>query len=147
MLVVDGWEEAYTARFSGAGGSKGDRPIVVSYASSPPAEVIFAGRELDEAPTAVVASTCFRQVELAGVLRGARNPEGARELIDFMLSPAFQKDVPLSMFVFPVREGVALPPEFERFAVVPAHPLELSPARIGRNRDRWISEWTEIVLR
>ena len=147
VLVVDGWEEAYTARFSGAGGSKGDRPIVVSYASSPPAEVILAGRELDEAPTAVVASTCFRQVELAGVLRGARNPEGARELIDFMLSPAFQEDVPLSMFVFPVREGVALPPEFERFAVVPEHPLELSPALIGRNRDRWISEWTEIVLR
>ena len=78
VLVVDGWEEAYTARFSGAGGSKGDRPIVVSYASSPPAEVIFAGRQLDEAPTAVVASTCFRQVELAGVLRGARNPEGAQ---------------------------------------------------------------------
>ena len=134
-------------RFSGASGSKGDRPIVVSYASSPPVEVIFAGRELDEAPTAVVASTCFRQVELAGVLRGARNPEGARKLIDFMLSPRFQRDVPGSMFVFPVRKGVPLPPEFERFAVVPAHPLELPAEQIGRNRDRWIKEWTEIVLR
>jgi len=147
VLVVDGWEEAYTARFSGASGSRGDRPIVVSYASSPPAEVVFAGRPLQEAPTAVVASTCFRQVELAGILRGARNEEGARKLIDFMLSPAFQGDVPLSMFVFPVREGVRLPPEFERFAVVPARPLELSPQVIGANRDRWIREWTEIVLR
>ncbi len=147
VLVVDGWEEAYTARFSGASGSRGDRPIVVSYASSPPAEVVFAGRSLEEAPTAVVASTCFRQVELAGILRGARNEEGARKLIDFMLSPAFQGDVPLSMFVFPVREGVRLPPEFERFAVVPARPLELSPQVIGANRDRWIREWTEIVLR
>ena len=147
VLVVDGWEEAYTARFSGASGSRGDRPIVVSYASSPPAEVVFAGRSLEEAPTAVVASTCFRQVELAGILRGARNEEGARKLIDFMLSPAFQADVPLSMFVFPVREGVRLPPEFERFAVVPARPLELSPQVIGANRDRWIREWTEIVLR
>ncbi len=146
VLVVDGWEDAYTVRFSGSSG-KGKRPIVVSYASSPPAEVISAGRELAEAPTAVVESTCFRQVELAGVLRGARNPDGARELVDFMLSPAFQRDVPLTMFVFPVREGVALPPEFERHAVVPAHPLELSPAQIGRNRDRWIEEWTEIVLR
>ena len=147
VLVVDGWEEAYTARFSGSSGSKGKRPIVVSYASSPAAEVIFAGKELDEAPTAVVASTCFRQIELAGVLRGARNPAGARRLIDFMLSPAFQRDVPLSMFVLPVRDGVALPPEFERFAVVPALPLDLPPAQIGRNRDRWIREWTEIVLR
>jgi len=147
MLVVDGWEEAYTQRFSGAGGSKGDRPIVVSYASSPPAEVIFAGEKLDEAPTAVVASTCFRQVELAGVLRGTRNEEGARALIDFMLSPRFQRDVPGSMFVFPVREGTPLPPEFERFAVVPERPLELPPAEIGANRDRWIREWTDVVLR
>ena len=147
VLVVDGWEEAYTARFSGAGGGKGDRPIVVSYASSPPAEVIFAGRKLEKAPTAVVGSTCFRQVELAGVLRGARNPDGARRLIDFMLSPAFQRDVPLSMLVFPVRDGLALPPEFVRYAVVPERPLELPPNEIGRNRDRWIREWTETVLR
>ncbi|MEJ7792103.1 MAG: thiamine ABC transporter substrate-binding protein [Gaiellaceae bacterium] len=147
VLIVDGWEEAYTARFSGASGSKGKRPIVVSYASSPAAEVIFAGKPVDEAPTAVVETTCFRQVELAGILRGARNEEGAKKLIDFMLSPRFQRDVPLSMFVFPVREGVELPPEFEKFAVVPAKPLELTPEEIGRNRDRWIREWTEIALR
>lgn len=147
VLVVDGWEEAYTARFSGSAGSTGNRPIVVSYASSPPAEVIFAGKPLDEAPTAVVESSCFRQVELAGILRGARNEEGARKLIDFMLSPAFQRDIPLSMFVFPVREGVPLPPAFVEWAVVPERPLELSPEEIGRNRDRWIREWTDVVLR
>ena len=147
VLVVDGWEEAYTARFSGSSGSKGRRPIVVSYASSPPAEVIFAGKPLQKAPTAVVQSTCFRQLELAGILRGARNEEGARRLIDFMLSPRFQRDVPLSMFVFPVREGVALPPEFVKWAVVPERPLELAPEVIGHNRDRWIREWTSVVLR
>lgn len=147
VLVVDGWEEAYTARFSGSAGSTGNRPIVVSYASSPPAEVIFAGKPLDEAPTAVVESSCFRQVELAGILRGARNENGARKLIDFMLSSAFQRDIPLSMFVFPVREGVPLPPAFVEWAVVPERPLELSPEEIGRNRDRWIREWTDVVLR
>jgi thiamine transport system substrate-binding protein len=147
VLVVDGWEEAYTARFSGSAGSTGKRPIVVSYASSPPAEVIFAGKPLEQAPTEVVESTCFRQVELAGVLRGARNEAGARKLIDFMLSPAFQRDVPLSMFVFPVREDVPLPPEFVRWAVVPEHPLQLPAATIGHNRDRWIQEWTAVVLR
>jgi thiamine transport system substrate-binding protein len=146
VLVVDGWEEAYTVRFSGSSG-KGNRPIVVSYASSPPAEVIFAGRKLAEAPTAVVESTCFRQVELAGVLRGARNEQGARRLIDFMLSPAFQRDVPLSMFVFPVREGVRLPAAFATYAVVPQSPLELPPNVIGANRDAWIDEWTDVVLR
>jgi thiamine transport system substrate-binding protein len=146
VLVVDGWEEAYTVRFSGSSG-KGNRPIVVSYASSPAAEVAFAGKALQEAPTAVVESTCFRQVELAGVLRGARNEEGARKLIDFMLTPTFQRDVPLSMFVFPVREGVRLPKVFAKYAVVPQSPLELPPGLIGSNRDAWIRQWTDIVLR
>ena len=146
LLVVDGWEEAYNVRFSGSAG-KGDRPIVVSYASSPPAEVIFRTPRPDEAPTAVVESSCFRQIEFAGVLRGARNEEGARKLIDFMLSKRFQEDVPLSMFVFPVVRDAILPPEFEQFAVVPPAPLELPPAEIEANRDRWVDEWTDIVIR
>lgn len=147
VLVVDGWEEAYTVRFSGASGSSGKRPIVVSYASSPPAEVIFRTPRPKEAPTGVVERSCFRQVELAGVLRGARNEEGAKKLIDFMLQKRFQEDVPLQMFVFPVLEDAALPPAFEKFAVVPKAPLELPPEEIEANRERWVDEWTQIVLR
>jgi thiamine transport system substrate-binding protein len=147
VLVVDGWEEAYTARFSGAAGSSGNRPIVVSYASSPPAEVIFRTPRPEEAPTAVVESSCFRQIELAGILRGARNEAGARKLVDFLLSRRFQEDIPLSMFVFPVNRDAELPPEFERHAVVPETPLELPPEEIEANRDAWIDEWTRIVLR
>jgi len=147
VLVVDGWEEAYSARFSGAAGSSGNRPIVVSYASSPPAEVIFRTPKPADAPTAVLEDSCFRQVEFAGVLRGARNEDGARKLVDFMLSERFQEDIPLSMFVFPVNPAADLPPEFARFAVIPKSPLELSPEEIGANRDRWVREWTSIVLR
>ena len=147
VLVVDGWEEAYTARFSGAGGSKGKLPIVVSYATSPAAEVIFAATPPATAPTAVVTDSCFRQIELAGVLKGAKNVEGAHALIDFMLSRRFQEAVPNSMFVLPVRNGTPVPDAFRRYAVSPAHPLELSASEIGRNRDRWIDEWTQTVLR
>jgi len=146
VLVVDGWEEAYNVRFSGSAG-KGDRPIVVSYASSPPAEVIFGVPRPKDAPTAVVEDSCFSQIELAGVLRGARNEDGARELVDFLLSTRFQEDIPLSMFVFPVNREAMLPPEFETFAVVPESPLELPPEEIEANRDRWVKEWTSIVLR
>ena len=147
VLVVDGWEDAYYARFSGSAGSKGTRPIVVSYASSPPAEVIFRDPRPADAPTGVVERSCFRQVELAGVLRGARNEEGARKLVDFMLSERFQADIPLQMFVFPARVGTDLPPEFEQFAVVPEDPLDLPPHEIEANRERWVDEWTDIVVR
>jgi len=146
VLVVDGWEEAYNVRFSGSAG-RGDRPVVVSYASSPPAEVIFRTPRPSEAPTAVIEDSCFRQIEFAGILSGARNERGARKLIDFMLSKRFQEDIPLSMFVFPVTRGAALPPEFEEHAVVPSDPLDLRPEEIEANRDRWVKEWTDIVIR
>jgi thiamine transport system substrate-binding protein len=147
VLVVDGWEEAYNVRFSGSSAGRGDRPIVVSYASSPPAEVIFRTPRPKAAPTAVIEDSCFRQIEFAGVLRGAANEEGARKLMDFFLSRRFQEDVPLSMFVFPVHRRAELPPEFVEFAVVPANPLELPPEQIEANRDAWVKEWTRIVLR
>jgi thiamine transport system substrate-binding protein len=147
VLVADGWEEAYTARFSAAAGSKGNRPIVVSYASSPPAEVIYRTPRPSTAPTAVIEDSCFRQIEFAGVLRGARNEDGARKLVDFMLSKRFQEDIPLAMFVFPVNPHAQLPRAFERFAVVPERPLDLPPDQIEANRDDWIKEWTDIVVR
>lgn len=147
VLAVDGWEEAYTQEFSGAAGSPGKRPIVVSYATSPAAEVIFSSKPLDASPTAAVEDGCYRQVEYAGILRGARNEDGARRLIDFMLSERFQADVPGSMFVYPVREGVALPEAFVEHAIVPAEPLQLPADEIAANRDRWVARWTEIVVR
>ena len=81
MKVVDGWEQAYNEEFSGSAGgkkAKADRPLVVSYASSPPAEVIYADPRPKTAPTGVVTGTCFRQVEYAGLLSNARTPRAAR---------------------------------------------------------------------
>jgi thiamine transport system substrate-binding protein len=147
VLVVDGWETAYTSEFSGAAGSDGDRPLVVSYASSPAAEVYFADPPPEQAPTVNLDRTCFRQVEFAGVLRGAANPTGARRLVDFMLSRRFQQDVPLSMFVYPAVADTPLPEVFTSFAAVPAAPADLSPAEIGDHRDEWIQAWTDHVLR
>lgn len=146
VRVVDGWETAYNVVFSGSAG-RGDRPIVVSYASSPPAEVIFRTPRPKVAPTAVVVDSCFRQIEFAGILRGARNEDGARELLDFMLSKRFQEDIPLGMFVFPVSKEAELPRVFAEHAVVPEDPLELAPDAIEANRERWVDEWTRLVLR
>jgi thiamine transport system substrate-binding protein len=147
VVAVDGWEEAYTQQFSGAAGSPGKRPIVVSYASSPAAEVIFASKTPSTAPTAAVEDGCYRQVEYAGILRGADNVDGAKKLIDFMLSERFQADVPGSMFVYPVRSGVPLPEAFAKYAVVPKDPLQLSREEVDANRDRWVARWTDIVVR
>lgn len=140
--VVDSWTAAYYESFSYAGG---DRPLVVSYGSSPPFEVLFAAEPIDTAPTGVVDETCFRQVEFAGVLAGTDAPEAARQLVDFLVSERFQREVPLNLFVFPANESVELDPAFVEFATIPDDPLSLDPAAIDANRATWIDEWSTIV--
>ena len=144
VLVSAGWEDAYYGSFSGGSGA-GDRPIVVSYASSPPAEVIFADPPVTEAPTGVVEAGCFRQIEFAGILAGTEVEGAAQELVDFMLSIEFQEDIPLNMFVFPANEDATLPAEFIEYTIVPESPATLSPDEIDANRSRWIEEWAEVV--
>jgi thiamine transport system substrate-binding protein len=147
VLVTDGWEDAYWGHFTYA--SDGDRPIVVSYASSPPVEVHFSEEEFEEAPTGVVTApcSCFRQVEFVGILRGTRNRDLAEAWVDFMLGTTFQEDIPLHMFVFPANQNAALPDVFARFAVIPERTAMVDPAEIEANRETWIEQWTEVVLR
>jgi thiamine transport system substrate-binding protein len=145
VAIVGDWGTAYYGSFSGAG--DGDRPLVVSYASSPAAEVIFADPPVDHGSTGVIEAGCFRQVEYAGILRGTSNPAGARALIDFMLGLPFQESVATGMFVFPVRPDAELPAVFLENAIVPAEPASLNPAEIEANRDRWLKAWTDVVLR
>jgi len=141
VKVTGGWTDAYTVDFSGSSG-KGPRPLVVSYASSPPAEVTDPTLP---APTGSLPDTCFRQVEYAGVLAGAKNPAGAQQVIDFLLSPEFQASVPEAMYVYPVQAATPLPASWEQFAPVTAEPAGLDPADIAANRDTWISEWSDLL--
>lgn len=143
VLVVDGWTEAYVGAFTGG---EGDRPLVVSYSTSPPAEIVYAAEPKPSAPsTSVMLDGCYRQVEFAGVLRGAAQPDAARAVVDWMLSPEVQADVPLSMFVFPARADVVLPEVFTDFVVRPQTPSELDPALIEANRAAWIEQWSQIA--
>jgi thiamine transport system substrate-binding protein len=148
VLIVNDWETAYYSEFSG-GTSEGARPIVVSYASSPPFEVIYAEEPI-EAPTtaAVVADdTCFRQIEFVGILTGTERRRLAEAWVDFMLSPTFQEDIPLQMFVFPVNPEAKLDETFVRYLKVPEKPVTISPDLIAEKREAWIQEWTEAILR
>ena len=144
VSVTAGWESAYYGEFVAGGGP---RSMVVSYASSPPAEVIFADPPVDTAPTGVLDDTCYRQIEFAGILAGSDNVAGAQALIDFMLTPTWQNDVPLSMFVYPVLQGAVLPAEFIEHSSPAEHPYMLDPAEVEANRNAWTDRWVEIVLR
>ena len=144
VSVTAGWSDAYYGEFIAGGG---DRSVVVSYASSPPAEVIFADPPIEAAPTGVMTDSCYRQIEFAGILSGSDNEAGAQALIDFMLSETWQNDVPLNMFVYPVIDGATLPLAFVEHTAIPDNPHMIDPAEIEANRDAWTERWVEIVLR
>jgi thiamine transport system substrate-binding protein len=146
VSVVNDWETAYYTEFSQWGGPD---PLVVSYGSSPPFEVIFAETPIEAPPTGAVTAdgTCFRQIEFAGILAGTENRDLAEAWIDFMLSAPFQEDIPLNMFVFPVNPDAVLQTEFVDYLAIPENPVRLDPALIAANRDAWIQAWTETVLR
>ena len=148
VYVADGWEDAYNSQFSGGSG-KGDRPLVVSYATSPAAEVYFADPKPAESPTGNIApaGASFRQVEFVGRLKGAKNPDLAQQWIDFMLGEKFQADIPLQMWVYPTRTGTPLPDVFTQFAQAPSEPAQLSPQQIDAGREMWLKAWTDAVLR
>jgi thiamine transport system substrate-binding protein len=140
--LTGGWSDAYFVDFT-QGGGKGTRPIVLSYDSSPAFTVGPDGRTT----TAALLDTCFQQVEYAGVLAGAANPDGAAAFIDFLLSPEVQTALPESMYVFPVRDGIELPADWARFARRPDAPYTMDPAEIASNRDDWLTTWTEVTSR
>jgi thiamine transport system substrate-binding protein len=147
VLVTDGWESAYWGQFSAA--SKGDRPIVVSYASSPPVEVLYAEKPLTEAPTAAVTApgSAFRQVEFVGILKGTKQRKLAEKWVDALLDRRFQEEIPLTMFVFPANTEAHLPEVFVKHARVAENPVTLTPEAIAEGRDTWIEAWTTTVLR
>jgi thiamine transport system substrate-binding protein len=144
--VVDSWETAYYTSFSGSSG-RGPQPLVVSYNTSPAAEVVFADPPTSEPPTGSVTApgTCFRQIEFVGILEGAQNRPLAEKFVDFMLSRPFQEDVPLQMFVYPVLMGAQLPEVFTTAIKVPAEAVTMSPQEIAEHRDEWISGWNSVM--
>ena len=106
---------------------------MVSYSSSPAAE---------DGRTGVIESTCVRQVEYAGVLRGAENPEGAQAFIDFLLSEYVQKAIPESMYVYPVAD-VELPASWQQHAPRVKDPIVLDAKEVGAQRAEWIRAWRD----
>jgi len=145
VAVAGSWSDAYYGSFSLSGG---DRPLVVSYATSPPAEIVYAeGTPPVRPQTTVLTDGCYRQVEYAGVLRGTEQPAAAGAVIEWLLSPAVQADIPLSMFVFPARQGTPLPEVFTKFAAQVPDPEQLPAQEVAENLSSWLTEWGAVMQR
>ena len=149
VLISDGWSESYFDHFTVGSGGAGDRPLVVSYTTSPPADVLYAedGRTEPASVNINPPTGTFRQIEFVGILQGTKQPALAQAFVDFLLDLPFQEDIPLQMFVYPAHTGAALPDLFVQFGETPTDPAQVNPAAIEANRESWMKAWTEIMLR
>ena len=135
VKVASSWEDAYFSDFTRYGGT---RPIVLSYASSPAAEVVDG-----VAGSAALLDECFRQVEYASTLRGAANTAGAAALIEFLVSQSFQASLPEAMYVYPAVEGVPVPEAWAKFAL-PARSTLGDAQKLSQNREKWLKDWSDV---
>ncbi|MGB5937613.1 MAG: thiamine ABC transporter substrate-binding protein, partial [Ornithinimicrobium sp.] len=141
VKITAGWEDAYLVDFS-AGRDQGERPIVLSDASSPPFTI---DEDTGESTTAALMDTCYHQVEYAGVIEGAANEAGGQAVVDYLLSDEVQASLPESMFVFPVSEQVELPQDWAQWAKVADEPYELPAEKVDERRMEWVNEWADIT--
>lgn len=136
--VVQGWSDAYYGEFTGAS-EDGTRPIALSYSTSPAFTVDEAGTA---STTRALLDTCSTQVEYAGVLAGAANPEGARAVVEYLLSEEFQSTIADEMYMYPIDASVALPESWAKFAPMPSEGQthDLTPAEIQQGLQDWLRE-------
>lgn len=146
VKISGSWSDAYYGDFTFGGG--GDRPIVVSYATSPPAEIVYAEGEPPTQPsTSVMTDGCYRQIEYAGILAGTDQPQAAQQVIDWLLSPDVQADIPLNMFVFPARANTPLPDVFTKFAAQVDDAEQLPAEFVSENVGDLIAVWGSVMGR
>ncbi|NLZ97768.1 MAG: thiamine ABC transporter substrate-binding protein, partial [Micrococcus sp.] len=131
--IAGSWSDAYYSDFTSTG--DGDYPLVLSYSSSPSAE---------EGRTSSALDTCTEQVEYAGVVDNAANPEGAKAFIEFMLDTDFQTSLPEEMYMYPVDDAVAVPEAWEQHAELADEPLTADLTEVAENREAWLNTWTEL---
>lgn len=136
LTITDGWSSAY-GMFT-----KGEVPIVLSYVTSPAYHLEYEQTERYKALD--FPEGMFRQVEFAGILKGAKNLERAQEFIDFMLTSDFQDVIPLTNWMYPVAPEKALPDSYQA-AVRPGKTLTLSPEKIELNNERWLRNWSRTM--
>ena len=139
------WTEAYYTDFSRNGGKY---PLVISYATSPAAELFYAKDKPSEPPTASLSlpGGVFRQVEGVALVKGGTQRVAAEKFIEFLRSPAVQQQMQTEMWMYPAASGTARA-EVMKFAPEPTAFDTPGEQDIAAKDGQWVARWTKVVLK
>jgi thiamine transport system substrate-binding protein len=137
VTVTQGWSEAYGMFL------EGEAPLVLSYTTSPAYH--RHAEQKDTIRAAAFAEGHYLQVEVAAKLRTTDQPELADRFLRFVLSDAFQREIPTTNWMYPARMPAVGLPEAYAGLVRPATTLMLPAGQVAAERDRWIAEWREAL--
>lgn len=138
LTVTSGWSEAYDLFVAG------EAPIVVSFSTDTAYSVIEEGSARYK--ILLPNSQAYRSVYCMGIVNGTRQPELTKEFLNFVLSPQVQERIPTTEWMFPANRETLLPVLFYQNAVFPPDPVMVAPEQVGKNLDRWLREWSRIVV-
>ena len=136
LTITEGWDAGYGLFTSG------EAPLVLSYTTSPAYHV--ENEDSRRYKAAIFDEGHYRQIEGLGVVKGAPHPEAAKQFVDFALSETFQSIIPLTNWMYPVREDISFPDSYE-YAPKPPQSLSLPAQQIDEQRSDWIETWTQTV--
>ncbi|MDE1156736.1 MAG: thiamine ABC transporter substrate binding subunit [Neorhizobium sp.] len=133
LTVTPGWSEAY-GMFT-----KGEVPMVLSYTTSPAYHMVE--EKTDRYQAAEFSEGHYIQIEVAGLLKGSKNRDLARQFLQFLVSPAVQDVIPTTNWMMPVSApSTPLPDAFSKL-VQPRKTFLMGSDEVAKNRQAWIDEW------
>lgn len=133
LTVTPGWSEAYGLF------TKGEVPMVFSYTTSPAYHVVE--EKTDRYQAASFSEGHYIQIEVAGMLKGAKEKDLAKQFLKFMVSPAFQDIIPTTNWMMPAaKTSQPLPDAFNKL-VQPTKTFLMGSDEVAKNRQAWIDEW------
>lgn len=146
LKVVKGWSEAYYTEFSR---NKGRYPLVVSYATSPAAEVFYSKEKITTSPTASVnlSGGVFRQIEGVALVQGGGQRAAALKFVDFMRSNPVQQALQTEMWMYPAANATPRAEVLQQHGAEPTTFERLPAHTIAEKGAQWVARWTQVVLK
>jgi thiamine transport system substrate-binding protein len=139
VTVTPGWSEAYGLFLDG------EADLALSYTTSPAYHLIAESDDTKAA--AAFTEGHYMQVEVAGKLVAAPQPELADAFLAFMGSDAFQTIIPTTNWMYPAHMPAAgLPEGFEQM-ITPETSLLFSAGEAQAARQGALDEWLTALSR